>query len=71
MGSGWAKLGLAIGGFIIAGPLGFLAGSFLGGMLFKEDYKSEFIFPHLLPEAGSYFLPSWGRRAFQDNSAYG
>lgn len=46
MGSAWGQLGLAIGGAVIGAmfgmpQIGFLAGSFLGGMLFKEDYKSE------------------------------
>lgn len=53
MASGWAKLGIAIGGALLGGWLlgpmigawgmsvGFLAGSYLGNMIFPTDYESH------------------------------
>jgi len=50
MGSGWARLGVAVGGALIGGYLtggasigmsaGFLAGSYVGSMIFPTDYET-------------------------------
>lgn len=53
MGSGWAKLGIAIAGYIIAGPIGLMAGSFLGSMLFPTEYESEMPTVHDYPVQGT------------------
>ena len=44
MGFDWGtigKIGLTIGGYALFGPLGGIAGSYLGSMIFPTDYETE------------------------------
>lgn len=66
MGSGWARLGVAVGGAILGGWIlgpflgaslgmsaGFMAGSYLGNMIFPTDYDTEMPAVHDYPVQNS------------------
>ena len=45
----WAKIGMVVGGYALFGPLGGLAGAYLGSMIFPTEYDTEMPTVHDMP----------------------